>query len=158
MDFFIVSIWQLEAFQNDYIFCIQNSKPWYKNHSFQLRTSISKYLCQFSGSTCSLSSTRISCYCCHLLVSLKFFVISIEGHNLDNPYLNLNLQPKYITVVTIGWSKPSIPGNEFYCIPRHLPFWLRTNLSCHRKVTKGLPLSTQKLDTRKLGQNSNIKQ
>ena len=83
------------------------------NNSFQLRTSISQYLCQFSGSTCSLSSTRISCYCCHLLDSLKFFVISIEGHNLDNPYLNLNLQPKYITVVTKGWSKPSIPGNEF---------------------------------------------
>ena len=46
-----------------------------------------------------------------------------------------------------------------FFIPRHiLPCWLRTNLSCHRKVTKGLPLSTQKLDTRKLGQNSNIKQ
>ena len=113
MDFFIISIWQVEALQYDYIFCIQNSKPWYINHSFQLRTSISKYLCQFSGSTCSLSSTRISCYCCHLLDSLKLFVISIEGHNLDNPYLNLNLQPKYITVVTKGWSKPSIPGNEF---------------------------------------------
>ena len=41
---------------------------------------------------------------------------------------------------------------------RILPCWLRTNLSCHRKVTKGLPLSTQKLYTRKLGQNSNIKQ
>ena len=46
----------------------------------------------------------------------------------------------------------------YFLIPRHLPFWLRTNLSCHRKVTKGLPLSTQKLDTRKLGQNSNITQ
>ena len=47
----------------------------------------------------------------------------------------------------------------YFFIPRHiLPFWLRTNLSCHRKVTKGLPPSTQKLDTRKLGQNSNIKQ
>ena len=113
VDFFIVSIWQVEAFQYDYIFRIQNSKPWYINHSFQLRTSISKYLCQFSGSTCSLSSTRISCYCCHLLDSLKFFVVIIEGHNLDNPYLNLNLQPKYITVVTKGWSKPSTPGNEF---------------------------------------------
>ena len=44
-------------------------------------------------------------------------------------------------------------------IPCHLlPFWLRPNLSCHQKVTKELPLSTQKLYTRKLGQNSNIKQ
>ena len=46
----------------------------------------------------------------------------------------------------------------YFFIPRHLPFWLRTNLSCHRKVTKGLPLSTQKLYTRKLGQKDNIKQ
>ena len=46
-----------------------------------------------------------------------------------------------------------------FLIPcRILPCWLRTNLSCHRKVTKGLPLSTQKLDTRKLEQNSNRKQ
>ena len=31
-----------------------------------------------------------------------------------------------------------------FFIPHHiLPCWLRTNLSCHRKVTKGLPLSTQ---------------
>ena len=27
-----------------------------------------------------------------------------------------SILPKYITVVTIGWSKPSIPGNEFYYI------------------------------------------